>query len=224
MTINSGRSCHDLETLTFTGEKIAFGARGIIQTTFSSNVVINSVISGTGGLTSSVKSGSLVLNGNTYTGPTTIVSGGITFNSAASFGAGGDPIRIRNGSGGGITYSGAGVTALPNPIEIGPSSTGIATSGSGTLTLNGVISGTSGITTTFAGSAVTFSGTGTIELRAANTFTGSMSLSSGTLGVIANNNFGVAENQLYLGSVNNPTLASTPPTSTWRDRSSSAAT
>ena len=172
-------------------------------------MVINSVISGSGGLTFSGSNGggSLTLNGvNTYTGPTTILLGGVQFNSAASFGSGGDPIRFRNSSAGGsMIYTAAGTTTLPNPIEIGLRSTGISANNSGTLVLNGVISGNA-LTTTFSGAGLTLSGNGTIDLRAANTFTGSVGLFGGTLGIVDNNNFGDAANQLYLGSTSTPTL------------------
>jgi autotransporter-associated beta strand protein len=207
LTINSGAILSTGNLLTFNGGEIAFGsAEGIIHTTVLGNVVINSVISGSGGLTSNVANG-LTLNGaNTYTGPTTINTGGVSFNSAASFGAGGDPIRFRNsGPGGSMTYTAAGPTTLPNPIEIGPSSNGIISNNGGTLTLTGLISGTS-TNNLFPG--VTFSGTGTIELRAANTFTAWVGLNTGTLGIAADNNLGNSSNQLSLGSgtSNNPTL------------------
>ncbi|HSQ54695.1 MAG TPA: autotransporter-associated beta strand repeat-containing protein, partial [Gemmata sp.] len=213
LTINSGAilaTNGSSGALTFNGGEIAFGtAEGIIQTTFGGNVVINSVISGSGGLTfsGSLGGGSLTLNGaNTYTGPTTILAGGVQFNSAASFGSGGDPIRFRNSSAGGsMTYTGAGTTTLTNPIELGLRSTGINANNSGTLVLNGVISGNA-LTTTFSGTGLGFSGNGTIELRAANTFTGSVGLSGGTLGIVDNNNFGNATNQLSLGATSNPTL------------------
>jgi fibronectin-binding autotransporter adhesin len=215
LTINSGAilntSSGSANSLTFNGGELAFGtAEAVIHSSFGGNVIINSVVSGSGGLTSNVLLGRLELNGaNTYTGSTTIHGGGVWFNSAASFGAGGDPIRFRNAaSGGGMTYTGAGTTTLPNPIEISPYATGINVNNGGTLRLNGVISGTSGITTLFLGIALGFSGNGTIELRAANTFTGSVGLTSGTLGIIADNNFGASGNLLGLGggTTNTPTL------------------
>ena len=87
----------------------------------------------------------LTLNGvNTYTGPTTINSGHLAFNNAASFGSGGDPIRLRWGwAGGTMTYTAAGATTLAKPIELGPSTNGLRLTSTGTLTLTGVISGTS---------------------------------------------------------------------------------
>jgi autotransporter-associated beta strand protein len=212
LTVNSGAILSTSGNLTFDGGTVAFGsAEGIIHSTDYSNVTINSAISGSGGLTSHVGFGStLTLNGiNTYTGPTTINSGHVAFNSAASFGSGGDPIRFHFGATGStMTYTGSGATTLPNPIEIGPSITALRLGNGGTLTLTGVISGTS---TETIGDALTFAsvtGAGTFELRAANTFTGNVRLISGTLGIVADNNLGASSNRFTLGSgtSNNPTL------------------
>ena len=208
LTVNSGAILSTAGTLTFNTGELAFGsAEAIFHSVTSSNgITINSVVSGSGGLTSGI-TGNLILNGaNTYTGPTTINDGGVSFNSAASFGPGGGPIRFRNGFGGSMIYTAAGPTTLPNPIETSPGGTGISVSGGGTLTVNGVISGTSLIPDQFG---LTLSGgTGVIQLRGANTFTGRVNINTGTVGIAADNNFGPAANRVGLGSgtTGNPVL------------------
>ena len=211
LTINSGAILTRSDLLTFDGGEIAFGsAEGIFHSPDFSSITINSVLSGSGGLTSHLGSGAtLTLNGvNTYTGPTAINSGHVAFNNAASFGAGLDPIRLRwgwsLGQGGTMTYTGAGATTLAKPIEIGPSTNTLRLSNGGTLTLTGVISG-AGIDP--LNHALTFSsttGAGVIELRAVNTFTGNVRLLSGTLSIAADSNLGPASNRLTLGNSANP--------------------
>jgi autotransporter-associated beta strand protein len=212
LTVNSGAILSTASTptgkLTITGGELAFGtAEGVIHTVVGSSVTINGVISGTGGLTSNLGvNGTLALNGaNTYTGPTTVNGGSVTYTSAASFGSGGDPIRFRNNLNGGMGYTGTGATVLPNPIEIGQGTTSISVNNGGTLTLNGVISGTAGGN---PGGPVFAANSGVIQIRGANTFTGLTQVTTGTVGILANNSFGDPSNQLNLGSgtTGNPTL------------------
>lgn len=207
LTIHSGAILSTGGLLTFTGGEIAFGsAEGIIHTTSLGNVTINSVISGSGGLTSAVAN-NLTLNGaNTYTGPTTINSGGVAFNSAASFGSGGGPIRFLNAVNSALSYSGSGATTLPNAITISGGSMWFYVTDGGTLTLDGVISGVEPVGSV---SGPLFDAkTGVIQLRGANTFTSPLvQLVSGTIGINSDNNFGAASNRLYLGSTTtSPTL------------------
>src|SRR5262249_11706950 len=105
LTVNSG-AILATGNLTFTGGTLNFGsAEGIIHVSLAggaanTNVTINSVITGSGGLTSNTSL--LTLNGvNQYTGPTTLNAGGVFFNNASAFGTGPEAIRFRNWTGGG---------------------------------------------------------------------------------------------------------------------------
>jgi fibronectin-binding autotransporter adhesin len=224
LTVNSGAilSAAADRTLTInggTGGELAFGgAEAVFHAPYqyANRVVVNSVVSGSGGLVVNV-GGAVALNGvNAYTGPTTINSGGVEFNSAASFGAGGGPIRFRNVINSSMSYTGAGATTLSNPIELSSGSTPFlyanygritfSVTNGGTLTLSGVIGGIDAgpvLAPVFDARA------GVIELRGASTFNAfHVEMRSGAVGINSDGNFGAATNPLRLGggTTNTPTL------------------
>ena len=84
LTVNSGAILSRGPTLTLDGGTLALGtAEGIVHGPDFSDVTITSAITGSNGLTSHLGFGAtLALNGvNTYTGPTTINSGHVSFNN-----------------------------------------------------------------------------------------------------------------------------------------------
>src|SRR2546430_1767054 len=80
-------------------------------------------------------------------------------------------------------------------------STALTGAGRGQVTLSGALTGT-------ATSGLTFSGYNTTVLSggAANTFTGNITINSGTLSVAADNNLGNAANTITFGALGGGTL------------------
>jgi fibronectin-binding autotransporter adhesin len=207
LTVNSG-AILATGNLTFTGGTLNFGAaEGIIHVSLAggaatTNVTINSVITGSGGLTSNTSS--LTLNGvNLYTGPTTLNAGGVFFNNASAFGAGPEAIRFRNWTGGGMTYTGTTPVTIDKPIEIAPGGTGLSTNNGGTLTVTGVISGGQVADPLLPTGLFVSAGSGAVLLRGANTFLGNVQMNSGLLGINSDANFGDPTNKIFIGNVSN---------------------
>lgn len=160
------------------------------------------IIGGSGGLTQS-GTGTVTLSQlNTYTGPTTVNSGTLSFNTIQNVSGGssalGAPTTVGNGT---ISISGTGTLQYTGTghssnrvIFLSGSGATIDASGAGTLTLTGGVTdsgnnlvltgtgtGTINSAITIAGGAVTKNGTGTWNLQGANTYSGATTVNMGTL-------------------------------------------
>ncbi|MGZ8174976.1 DUF4347 domain-containing protein, partial [Methylobacter sp.] len=146
------------------------------STTFSG--VISST--NTSGLTKT-GTGTLTLSGsNTYTGSTTVSAGGLTVSGGSAIA---DSSAVTVASGATLTLS-AGET-------IGS----LAGAGSVTLGANTLIAGSDNTSTAFSGAiggtgGLTKAGSGALTLSGTNTYTGTTTVSAGTLGVAADANLG----------------------------------
>jgi fibronectin-binding autotransporter adhesin len=163
---------------TLAGTAVTLLAAGVVKSG-TGTATVSMVLLGTGGV--HANGGKLVLSGtNTHTGGNTIDSGTLEVANDQNLGATGGGISISNGG----TLSATDSFSNIRPIAIGVSAN-ISVSVNDVVSLNGVISnaaGTSGV--------LTSTGAGTLELRAANTYSGGTKISSGTLKVSANNNLG----------------------------------
>ncbi|WP_067495025.1 autotransporter-associated beta strand repeat-containing protein, partial [Ferrovum sp. PN-J185] len=152
----------------------------------SSGLVVSNNIGGSGTLT--LSAGNLTLNGaNTYSGGTTVDGGILTITNNSGLGATTGTVQVNSGAildlqnvavgANPMTLSGGTVrdttSSYAGNITLTSNSTLSATNAGDVLTLSGVISGTN--------YGVTVSGLGTVALTNANTYTGTTSISSGTL-------------------------------------------
>ena len=139
---------------------------------------ISSVIADNGTATPLIKNGpgTLVLAGsNTYTGGTTINAGELSVSADANLGSGGISFN-----GGLLQVTGTNYTSTARDITWGANGGGFDINAAGnSFTVGQVLSGPGGLTK---------AGGGTLVLTGSNTYTGTTTLSAGTL------NLGVAEN------------------------------
>jgi hypothetical protein len=114
--------------------------------------------------------------------------GGITFASGSpAYTITGNSITLN----GGITNSGANLETINDAIALGAAETVTTASGGGNIALGGIISG---------GFGLTAAGTGGLTLSGANTFTGGLTIQSGTVTATTSNAaLGAAADSVTLG-------------------------
>ncbi|CAN5198166.1 hypothetical protein BH11PLA2_BH11PLA2_37550 [soil metagenome] len=181
--------------ITINGGTVQIGAGGSVGSVSNTGAIINNgtltffrsdavtqtnAISGTGGLVK-LGAGSLILSGiNTYTGPTTVITGILQAGSTSAFGTGsavtvasGTTLALNNNSNTIGSLSGAGTVSNNGTINA------VLTLGDSTnTTFSGVIQ--NGSTGTLA---LIKTGTGTLTLTGPSTFTGGVTLLNGTIAV-----------------------------------------
>lgn len=148
---------------------------------------LHNVVSGTNGITK-MGAGSLVLNAaNTYSGPTTINGGSISFASTAALGSSNQIIMGGLVAGAAVTlaapgfqYSGVSAATLTQDIRVSSGRALLRSSG-GALTLSGTISGPG---------TVHIASFGDIILTGNNTYTGQTRIFSGNLHISSDANLG----------------------------------
>ena len=177
-------------------------ASGITLTTGDSgNDTVSGVISGAAALTK-VGSGTLTLSGsNTYSGSTTLAAGIISISSSANLGATPGTVDADNIIFNGGTLNTTGTFTLGTNKGISLTGNGtLNTDSSTTLTYGGIISGSSNLKK---------SGAGTLLLTGSNTYTGSTTLSAGTISISSSDNLGAtpgsadADNIIFNGGTLN---------------------
>ncbi|SUC82770.1 Extracellular serine protease precursor [Pannonibacter phragmitetus] len=147
---------------------------GTIDIANGHEVILNGVISGSGGLTST-GSGTLILSGtNTYSGTTTVSGGILSISSGSNLGTGA------------LTLSGSdlavtGTTTLTNSVSVASGAASFLDTGGNSVTLSGVVSGSGDLRKR---------GSGTLVLSGANTLTGTLTVSTGTLSIASDSNLG----------------------------------
>ena len=162
---------------------------------FTADQVLNQ---GTGGLTK-LGAGTLVLNQvNTYTGPTTISSGILNATSSAALGnSSSSNTLIFNGG----TLQAGGTITSADTRYVTMTGAGTIDTNSNAVSIAGIIGGTG---------ALTKSGVGTLTLSAANTFSGSTTVSAGTLALT--NDLALRNSALVTTGAGTVTLSGTTPT------------
>lgn len=170
---------------------------------------INGIIqNGTGGLVKNGVGTLYLMNANTYTGGTTLNAGVLGIGNNSAFGAGAltvnDGVVLRavdadrtiannvtlNGTTG---IDGSNALTVNGTVGLGAATRTIVVNNP-TTTLAGVISGT-------AGSGITKDGAGTLNLTAANTYTGTTTVNNGVLGIGNNAALGTGAVQVNNGAV-----------------------
>ncbi len=191
------------------------------STNTSASISISTTLGGTGNMTlsnvsNSLSAGMITITGsNTFTGNVAIQKGAITFAGNTGMGSAGNAVTLGSSGNGSTTLVSTGsVTNLANNITVASGTGGTLLLGSnnagatnstfsGTILLNGNLSITSSKTSTgivnfsnvISGvGALTKVGTGMATLSATNTYSGTTTITAGTLALGAS------------GSINNSTL------------------
>jgi autotransporter-associated beta strand protein len=182
LTIASGALFH--RSGTGISNPLSFGSTeaNIFVSSATGDLVLNSVISGSNGLTKSGV-GRLTLGAaNTFTGPLTINAGTVAFSAADRLGATNSAIVI-NGNGAGVTYTGSSSLNFNRPIETRTGLAKIDVSGTGDLNIAMPIAGAGGLQVTTANNR-------TITLAPNSTYTGTTYLGGGRVAIANDSAFG----------------------------------
>lgn len=146
-------------------------------------------ISGITGLTKSGTGTLTLTTDNDYTGITTISAGQVRLGTGGSTGSLTGPVTL---SGGSLVFDRSAAFTHSSAIAINADTSAVAEppaalriTGSGDVTLSGILSGA-------ALRPLEMSGTGTLYLRAANTFTGTTVINSGTVSISGTTGLGAA--------------------------------
>lgn len=175
-------------TTDLSGQLGAIGSNGGVFDTNGNDVTLAGVLSGTGGVTKT-GAGTLTLSGaNTYAGTTTVAGGVLAVGSASALGTG--ELDIAQGTT--LVFGATGLT-LANPVVL-DGNPAIEVD-SGTDTLSGAIAdGTQP-------GLLDKTGAGTLTLSGINTYTGSTTISGGTLALTGSGSIALSS-----GVTNNGTL------------------
>ena len=162
ITLTGGITNNSLNTQRLSFNKVIINATRSVNVA-AGDLIIQSIIQGSGGL-SIVGSNTVNLNGvNTYTGATTVTSG--TISVAATTGLG-MTSAVNLSSGAELNYTGATAT-LSRAISVNSGISTVSNTGSGLLTLSGAIS-KDGTTLVLNGGAQGINVTGVISGASAN--------------------------------------------------------
>jgi autotransporter-associated beta strand protein len=179
------------------GSAIAFDTTNAAGSTFTiSDVIPDSTGTGSGTIgVAKIGTNKLVLSGtNTFTGQLRVASGIISvgnFNDegvAGPLGAGISPISVGTTSESTLIYTGAATTSSKK-ILLGVAGGIIEITNAITLALSGIISGAGTIKKT---------GVGTLQLSAANTFSGNLTISAGVIQATNSSSLGIAPSQTII--------------------------
>lgn len=207
-TINAGT--YSLSSGISLGSGLTLGGAAALTKSSNGVLTIDAKLTNTGGV--SVSGGTLVLtNANTYTGGTTLSSNGVLqVGNVGALGAAAATLTLNGGTlssnsttgytlttagastiGGNVTFGDAtntGTLTLTNAFGLGGATRTLTVATGSIATLSGIISN----------GGITKSGTGTLNLNAANTYNGGLTVSAGTVATTNAQGFGATTNALTL--------------------------
>jgi fibronectin-binding autotransporter adhesin len=184
LTLSSGTLITSVSFTLDPNRGIALAGGGTISPNSGITTTYAGIIAGSATLTKT-GTGTLVLSGvNTYSGATTVAAGTLSIAADAALGAApGSPTAGQLTFSGGTLLASATFTLDPNR--------GVALTGAGTFSVNAAVTLTYG--GVVAGSStLTKAGTGVLVLSGINTYTGSTTVTAGTLSISADNALGAA--------------------------------
>ncbi|MES2594756.1 MAG: autotransporter-associated beta strand repeat-containing protein [Verrucomicrobiota bacterium] len=222
-TINNALTLSASQSWSATSGNLTFGgnistAANLLTITGTRVTTINGVISGSAGLTKVSNAGTLALNGaNTYTGTTTLGSGTsaagtVIIGNDAAFGSSAvstGAVTLQTAGGARtlannftvnrtLTFLNADNLTINGTVTMNSSRT-FTVNGAGTVTFNGVVGQVSG------NRRLTKTGSGTLILNGTNTFSGGLTVTTGTL-VFGNNAAAGSAGIIFGSSTASPTI------------------